>query len=131
LNVEELTVEYKRNMNQMCVLARANKSRIILSTQPHIGSKNIKSAKETSMEKSYLNETDVKNLQAYFEKVAGIAREVADRNGSYYVNVLDVFENMEEEIFTDLVHVKLEIGNPIIAGRLADEIVRRKILFER
>lgn len=131
LNIDELTVEYKRNLNQMCVLARANKSGIILSTQPHIGSKNIKSAKEISIEKSYLNETDVKNMQAFFEKMAGTAREVADQNGSYYVNVLDVFENLGEDIFIDLVHVKVEIGNPIIAKRLADEIVRREILFER
>jgi len=131
LDIDELIVEYKRNLNQMCVLARANKSGIILSTQPHIGSKNIKSAKETSIEKSYLNETDVKNMQAFFGKLAGTAREVADRNGSHYVNVLDVFENMGEDIFTDLVHVKLDIGNPIIARRLADEIVRRNILFKR
>jgi lysophospholipase L1-like esterase len=131
LDIGELEAEYRRNLGQMCALARAGGAKILLATQPYIGAKGSKGPKEAELEKQYLNGTDVKNMQEYFRKLSEVAREVADRNGSHYIDFLDVFDGMKEDVFIDLVHVKMDIAHPIIARRFADGIVRRKLLSER
>jgi lysophospholipase L1-like esterase len=131
LDIGELAVEYGRNLSQMCALARANGAGIILATQPYVGAKRFKGPKEAQLEKQYWNETDVKNMEGYFRKVSEIARKVADRTGSRYISFLDVFDDRKDDVFIDLVHVNMDLAHPIIAGRLADDIVGWKLLSGR
>jgi lysophospholipase L1-like esterase len=131
LDVEALAAEYRRNLNQMCALARASGSRILLATQPYISAKKSKGPKEADLEKQYWNETDKKNMEEYYRKVSEVAREVADRNGSHYISFLDVFDGMKDDVFTDLVHVKMDIAHPVIARRFADGIARWELISER
>jgi len=123
-DIDKCVTEYENNLYQMCVLSSAYKSKIILSTQPYVGSKNLKTPNENALIKKY----DLEKIRLFYDKLATTASEVAVRTGSYYINTLDVFNDNKGDIFYDAVHVSPEIGNPIIAMRLAEEIVRLNLI---
>lgn len=123
-NIEAVLEEYERNLFQMAVLCNAYKAHILFATQPFVGTK----VPLTSSEMEHLDNQTLEMLRGYYKKLTDSARVIAGNSGTNYVDATKVFNGMDKDIFNDPVHIRRYGGNPIVAERLAREIIRLDLL---
>ena len=111
----------------MSLLFMTHNCKIIFSIQPFVGTK----ALRTEKERSFLDEKRLEFMQQAYKKLIESAKKIVKRTNSYYISTVDVFDNIKHDIFYDPAHVFVESGNPMVAKRIADEIVNQDILFVR
>ncbi len=115
--------EYGRNLFQMAALAKAYRAEVIFATQPFVGTK----PRRTERESSFLSGVDLETMRGFYDNVIETAKSVAAQTGARYVPTFDVFREEGAEVFYDAVHIHPERGNPVVAKRLAEEILRLRL----
>lgn len=122
-SIEECAGEYRRNLYQMAILARAYNTKVIFSTQPFIGIK----GSIIGREKTFLSPEELSSMTVFYGYIADVAKKNAVETNCHYVNMFDCFHNVNEEVFSDAVHVYVRY-NSLIARELADKIIDYKII---
>jgi hypothetical protein len=108
----------------MAVLSKAYNANFIVTVQPCIATKK----HLTSNEKCLIDNNTLKNLKIYYDNLIYNAKEAANKTRSNYIEVTNVFDDIRDDIFCDVVHNDIGKGNPLIAKKLADEINALNIL---
>ena len=112
--------EYRRNLFQMAVLAKAYGTEVVFATQPFVGCK----PRRTDRENAFLSRADREAMKGFYDKIVETAKSVAVETGARYAPTIDVFRDEGAEMFYDAVHIDPDRGNPAVAKRLAGEILR-------
>jgi hypothetical protein len=123
-NLGKSLEEYKRNLTQMAVLGRAYEAKMIFITQPFVGTKKTR----TEQEDRFLSPEEMLAMQSYYKELSAAGQEVARKTNSYYIYMLDVFDDMPRAVFYDSAHITIEEGNPIVARRIAQRLIAENLL---
>jgi hypothetical protein len=122
--IRQVGEEYGRNLAQMGILARGYDARMLIATQPYVESKTPLSPEEGRL----LSPEDGAFLRKGYLALVRAAREAAERSGAEYWDATSVFDGAPGPAFKDPVHFSSRRGNQIVAERLAEEIIRKRLL---
>lgn len=117
-DINKCVEEYERNLFQMAVLAKAYNTKVFISVQPFVGTKDPK----VGVEKDFLTEGKTKEVLNYYDQLISAAKDVANKTNSHYIDTVNIFDGINEELHVDPVHVKAITAHPIVSKYLADQM---------
>lgn len=123
-DIGAVCAEYERNLYQMGVLAREYGARVLIATQPFVGTK----PSRTEREDGYYPAEERERLRGYYARMITAAARAAARSGAQYADTTNIFDAVKDEIFEDATHFAMHGGNPIAAERLAGELISRGLV---
>ncbi|HEY2942656.1 MAG TPA: hypothetical protein VGN09_09510 [Vicinamibacteria bacterium] len=123
-DVELAAREYGRNLLQMAALSKFYRARVLLATQPFVGTKDPRTAREDRV----YHAEELQMMQDYYRRLAAAAREAASQADASYLDATDVFDGIDRDIFEDQAHFALFGGNPLVGRRLADAVIELGLL---
>ncbi|MGH0030256.1 MAG: SGNH/GDSL hydrolase family protein [Myxococcota bacterium] len=119
----EAVARYAKNLERMIRLARAYGVDSLVAPQPEIFDR----AEPSEFEQYKRDQLEADGYAAYAQAhwldYVGAARRVAEAEGVPFVEVQDLFDEAEGDVFTDLVHLT-DLGQEIVAEALHEPVAR-------